>query len=144
MKTTDTNGVCPMGALEMVEFVESAAINFRKSYMNEANTILNIEQDVLNAIVVDFVNTIAVSQCINYVLYTEDLQKADINQERNWYLDFDMTKKILRNNAEKYKSKGVRKSVMINRHMNNVGKKFTDETANKIVDDMVNYIFEQL
>ncbi len=144
MKTTDTKGAYPMRALEMVEFVDSAARNFRKSYMNEVNTMLDIQQDVLDAIIVDFVNSVAVSQCIDYALYTEDLQKADRNQERDWYLDFDLTKDILRSRAENYKHKGVCKSVMRNNHMNSVQKEFADETANKIVDDMVNYIFEQL
>lgn len=43
MKTTDTKGAYPMRALEMVEFVDSAARNFRESYMNEVNTMLGIE-----------------------------------------------------------------------------------------------------
>ena len=66
MKTTDTKGAYSMRALEMVEFVDSAARNFRKSYMNEVNTMLDIQQDVLDAIIVDFVNSVAVSQCIDY------------------------------------------------------------------------------
>lgn len=144
MKTTDIKGAFSMRALEMVEFLDSAARNFRKSYMNEANTMLGIEQDVLDAIVVDFINSIAASQCIDYALYTEDLQKADRNQERDWYLDFKLTKDILRSRAEKYKCEGICKSVMTNNHMNNVQKEFANETANMIVDDMVNYIFEQL
>ncbi len=109
MKTTDTKGTYPMRALEMVEFIDSAARNFRKSYMNEVNTMLDIEQDVLDAIIVDFVNRVAASQCIDYALYTEDLQKADRNQERDWHLNFDLTKRILRSRAENYKHEGASK-----------------------------------
>lgn len=144
MKTTDTKGAYPMRALEMVEFIESAARNFRESYMNEVNTSLVVDQKVLDAVVVDFVNYIALSQCIDLALYTEDLQKTDRNKERDWFLDFDLTKQIITSNAEKYEANGVCKSVMRNSHMNGISKKFEDKDANTIVDDMVVYIFEQM
>ena len=136
MKTTDTKGAYSMRALEMVEFVDSAARGFRKAYMKKAN----IEQEIFDAIIVDFVNSVAASQCIDYALYTEDLEKADRNQERWYLLDFELTKRIIRETAENYKKEGVCESVMRNNHMNDVKKEFADETANKIIDDMVKYV----
>ena len=144
MKTTDTKGAYPMRPLEMVEFIESAARNFRESYMNEVNTSQVIDQKILDAVVVDFVNYIALSQCIDFALYTKDLQKSSKNQERDWYLDFGLTKQILTSNAEKFKSNGSCESVMRNRHINDISKNFEDKDANTIVDDMVVCIFEQL
>lgn len=144
MKTTDTKGAYPMRPLEMVEFIESAARNFRESYMNEVNISQVVDQKILDAVVVDFVNYIALSQCIDFALHTKDLQKSSKNQERDWYLDFGLTKQILTSNAEKYKANGICKSVMRNRHMNDISKNFEDKDANTIVDDMVVYIFEQL
>ena len=144
MKTTDTKGAYPMRALEMVEFIESAARNFRESYMNEVNTSLVVDQKVLDAVIVDFVNYIAVSQCIDLALYTEDLQKTDRNKERDWFLDFGLTKKIITSKVEKYKMSGICKSVMRNSHMNDISKNFEEKDANTIVDDLIGYIFEQL
>lgn len=144
MKTTDTKGAYPMAAIDVVEFIDSAVREFRKSYINTANTSLEVNTDVLDAIIVDFVNNLAISQGVDYALYTIDLQSPDKNSENNWYLNFSFIKFFLRKWAEKYKKSGVYKSVMRNAHMNNVRKKFSDETANKIVDDIVNYILEQL
>lgn len=77
-------------------------------------------------------------------LYTEDLQKTDRNKERDWFLDFGLTKKIITSKVEKYKMSGICKSVMRNSHMNDISKNFEEKDANTIVDDMVEYIFEQL
>lgn len=142
MKITDSKGVFPMLAGEMVEFIETVSKNFRQSYMNEVNLL--VDQKVLDAIIVDFVNYIALSQCIDLALYIEDLQKPDQNAEHNWVLDCGLIKRIIITKSSQYKKNGICKSVMRNCHMNDIAKPFEEKDAQIIVDDMVVYIFEQL
>ena len=57
-----------VSAIELIEYARSLAVSIRENYSD-------IDQKVVDAILVDFVNFVGISQCVDYGLYTEDLLK---------------------------------------------------------------------
>lgn len=57
-----------VSAIELIEYAQSLAVSIRENYSD-------IDQKVVDAILVDFVNFVGISQHVDYGLYTEDLLK---------------------------------------------------------------------
>lgn len=136
MKTTDTIGKYPMGALEMLEYLESVGRCFRELYFDNSNNIIKVDQETVDAIIVDFINHVAYSQCIDYALTAESFRKSDRNQNRHWYLHFALLKDIVWKNARSYKANRVIKVIS----SENIKGKIDEEKAKSIIDNMVGYI----
>ena len=73
-----------MKAIEMLELTKKYADGYskesktslvRNNHMNEILESQQIEQKVIDAVLVDFINYIAVKHGIDYAIYTSDLRK---------------------------------------------------------------------
>jgi len=50
---------------------------FRNKHMNNLNGKELVTQKIIDALLVDFINYVGVQQCVDYGLYTSDLQFAE-------------------------------------------------------------------
>ena len=77
-----------MKIIELLELIEKNVKNYRhegiansiirNSHMNNfKGTVEDIDPDLVDAILVDFVNFLARNQCVDYGMYTCDLDKED-------------------------------------------------------------------
>ncbi len=73
-----------MQALEMLNLSKNYADRYskdaqvslvRNNHMNDIKSDELIDQRVIDAVLVDFINFIAAKHCIDYALYTSDLRK---------------------------------------------------------------------
>ena len=70
-----------MTKLELLKYLEKTAKEYRKDcsasivrnrHMNKLDEDCNVEQKIVDAILVDFINKIGVDQGVDYGLYTRD------------------------------------------------------------------------
>lgn len=72
-----------MTKIELLEYLTKIAKEYRmgcttsvarNQHMNETKGECNVEQNIVDAILVDFINHIGVDQCVDYGLYSKDLR----------------------------------------------------------------------
>jgi hypothetical protein len=77
-----------MTKLELLKLIEARAKEYsaearsslvRNNHMNEIKKDEEIDQRVIDAVLVDFINYIGVTQGVDYGLYTSDLRKSVIS-----------------------------------------------------------------
>lgn len=135
MKTKDVE---VMLAGKFVEFVQSAARNFRASYMNDKNAVA-VKQEVVDAIIVEFIHRMAIFQGIDAVFSVANLREAEDANE--WCINFCMTRRIIVIATGEFIGHGVRELVLLNHP--DIGD-LDKDNANTIVADIVAYILAQL
>lgn len=73
-----------MKSIELLDMLKEDAKIYRKdslqslarnSHMNEVRRVDLIKQPVIDAVLVDFINFVASKHCVDYSLYTKDLEK---------------------------------------------------------------------
>jgi len=73
-----------MTKIELLKLIKNAAISYSEiantsihnnNHMNNIATNIKIEQNIIDAILVDFINYIGVKQGIDYAMYTSDLHR---------------------------------------------------------------------
>lgn len=74
-----------MKAIDLVEITNDFAVAYRKeaqkslarnNHMNEIEQGEQVQQRIIDAVLVDFINFIAIKNGIDYALYTSDLRKS--------------------------------------------------------------------
>jgi len=101
-----------MKTIEVIDSLCDCANDFIKAYKNEG-----VEQKIIDAIIVDFVNYFSAQYCVDLAMYTSDLRNREkrsvaVIDKQSVYENGLLT---IRN---KYNSSGIIKSINRNSHMN--------------------------
>jgi len=119
--------------------VVDSLIDYAKDFILEYRNS-NVPQDVIDAIVVDYVNYFAAMKCCaDLAMYTEDLRAG----EKRGYDCIDKSLILPSHNywRDKYAESGIIKSVNRNSHMNKCGgkAKCSEREAIKIVNAFIDF-----
>lgn len=79
-----------MTKLQLLEYLERVAKEYRlgckesltrNSHMNDLGGECDVEQKVVDAILVDFINKVGVDQWVDYGLYTKDFETKENHEQ---------------------------------------------------------------
>ena len=112
---------------------------YAKSYIRgNRNVISDVDRNVRDAVIVDAINYIGSRACCDFALYTKDLYDGKRIED---YVDDQALLTICQNHLAYYLfNQDFVKSVITNRHMNDVDKDFDYEDGIKVIVDFINYI----
>lgn len=124
-----------MTSREVVFSISDYAHEFIRKYKNP-----KLDQKVIDAIVVDFINYFAGLHCgIDLAMYTIDLRDGKKMSEEGTVLQKDVILPTLIFRKEEYDKSGIIESVNRNSHMNECGGKAKADNAEavKLIDEFI-------
>ena len=120
---------------EVVLSISNYAQEFIQEYKNP-----KLDQKVIDAVVVDFINYFAGMHCgIDLALYTSDLRDGKKRSEEGTVLQKDVILPTLIFRKEEYDKSGIIESVNRNSHMNECDGKAKADNAEavKLIDEFI-------
>lgn len=120
---------------EVVYSLSDYAKEFVREYKNP-----KLDQKVIDAIVVDFVNFFAVMHCaFDLAMYTSDLRDGKKMSEEGTILQKNVILPALLFQKDKYDSYGIINSVNVNRHANECDGKAEADNAEavKLIEEFI-------
>jgi hypothetical protein len=123
--------------MKTMDVIDSLCDNANAFVLECENT--GIEQNIINAIIVDFVNYFSGQYGVDLAMYTDDLTVSDKRRKIN--IDKSVITPNLHRIKDKYNNIGIIESVNRNKHMNKCEGKaeLENEKALKIVDEFINF-----
>lgn len=125
-----------MKSRDVVFSICDYAKDFVRKYKNP-----NLDQKVIDAIVVDFINYFAAMQCgIDLAMYTCDLRRKKKMCEEGIPLEKKFIIPTLEFHKTVYDRNGIAKSINMNEHMNecNGEAEFDNSEAVKLIEEFIN------
>lgn len=120
---------------EVVFSISDYAQEFIRKYKNP-----KLDQKVIDAIVVDFINYFAVMQCgMDLAMYTSDLRDGKKMSKEGTVLQKEVILPALNFHKEEYDKSGIIESVNRNRHMNECGGNAEADNAEavKLIEEFI-------
>lgn len=115
--------------------------DYARNYINEKRVVTkNVDVDVRDAVLVDMINYLGMKGCIDFALYTKDLQEKCDNE---YFVDPQCLITIMINHLSYYLFyDNPVKSIKLNNHMNSCKEEININDVSYVVVDFINYLLE--